>query len=435
MKTIVRNRKRINNRKSQGQRRQQKRNIQVQQTLGNRSLVIALDLGKEKMDAWFGKLNKEPLQTMELPCSAEGLAKLLSEAKRLKHTGHFSKVIFAMEPTGHYWMVIAQYLVDHNCTYRLIHPLTVAREREQQRYHRGKCDTFDAWVIASLLIDGKFLKSQLTQDPLWADLRSLAQEVLLMEKFIAADKTRLGSLLERAMPEYKNIFRSGIDGDSFRACLKVLEHYPDPLKLSWPQFLSQVDKHYSKTRLCKVKVQKLYDLLRGSSLGNHVARRGLFARAARALARIELFEQQEAQTEARLLALYRQTDYVLYLHTLPTSPINNALLLGLIGDPANYDHARALPKLAGSIPREKQSGSYQGKTPIIKSGRAPIRDVVIRKIIYRLKYRGLWHTKYQQLLRKGLTTKQAEVALANKYLRSIFVICTRRIAYQPALAA
>ena len=311
----------------------------------------------------------------------------------------------------------------------------MAREREQQRYHRGKSDAFDAWVIASLLIDGKFLKSQLTQDPLWADLRSLAQEVLLLEKEIAAEKARLASFLERAMPEYINIFHSGIDGASFRACLKVLKQYPDPLKLSWSEFLSLVDKHYDKTYLCKAKVRELYNLLRGSSLGNHVARRGLFIRVANALARIELAEQQKVSAEAQLLELYRQTDYVLYLHTLPSGAINNALLLGLIGDPANYDHARALPKLAGSIPREKQSGSYQGKTPIIKSGRSGIRDVLVRKIIYRLKYKGIWHSKYQQLIQKGLTTKQAEVALANKYLRALFVMCRQKVSYQPAFAA
>lgn len=435
METISRNSKGINRKKSQGQRRQQKRNLQTKQLLGNRSLIVALDLGKEKMDAWFGKLNKEVIQTMELECSVQGFAELLSEAERIKDMGHFSKVLFAMEPTGHYWMVVAQYLVDRNYKYRLIHPLTVAREREQQRYHRGKCDAFDAWIIASLLIDGKFLKSQLTQDPLWADLRSLAQEVLLLEKDISAEKARLASFLERAMPEYINIFRSGIDGASFRACLKALEQYPDPLKLSWFEFLSLVDKHYGKTHLCKTKVRKLYNLLRGSSLGNHVARRGLFIRAVHALVRIELAEQQKVHAEARLLELYRQTDYVLYLHTLPTKAMNNALLLGLIGDPADYEHARALPKLAGSIPREKQSGSYQGKTPIIKSGRAAIRDVLIRKIIYRLKYKGIWHNKYQQLMKKGLTTKQAEVALANKYLRALFVICTQKVSYQPAFAA
>jgi transposase len=65
-----------------------------------------------------------------------GYNELLVRVKR-ENRGNM-KVVFALEPTGHYWMVLGQFFEDHNHSYVLIHPLVVARSREVHRLRKAR---------------------------------------------------------------------------------------------------------------------------------------------------------------------------------------------------------------------------------------------------------------------------------------------------------
>ncbi|RPH48111.1 MAG: hypothetical protein EHM85_18060, partial [Desulfobacteraceae bacterium] len=101
-------------------------NEQVKETvLDKASWVIGIDIGKENLSCALMDINKTLVCRFEAEGSLDGYQDILDRVKR--ETRGNGKVVFAMEPTGHYWMVLGQFFEDHNQSYVLIHPLVVAR--------------------------------------------------------------------------------------------------------------------------------------------------------------------------------------------------------------------------------------------------------------------------------------------------------------------
>jgi len=86
----------------------------------------------------------------EVKGSLAGYKELLDRVKR--ETSAKGKAVFALEPTGHYWMVVGHFFEDANQSYVLIHPLVVARSREVSRLNKGKMDPIDARLTGELVL-------------------------------------------------------------------------------------------------------------------------------------------------------------------------------------------------------------------------------------------------------------------------------------------
>lgn len=113
--------------------------------LDKASWVIGIDIGKEKLSCALMDINKTLVCRFDGEGSLAGYKELLDRVKR--ETKGNGKAVFALEPTGHYWMVLGQFFEDHNQSYVLIHPLVVARSREVHRLSKGKTDSLDARLI------------------------------------------------------------------------------------------------------------------------------------------------------------------------------------------------------------------------------------------------------------------------------------------------
>ena len=74
----------------------------------------------------------------------------------LQQAHDLSAVIVGMEPTGHYWMNLAQYLRGQDILAVLVNPLHVKESKELDDNSPTKNDTKDAWVIAQLVKDGRY---------------------------------------------------------------------------------------------------------------------------------------------------------------------------------------------------------------------------------------------------------------------------------------
>src|SRR5581483_4027706 len=62
--------------------------------------------------------------------SAEGLRSLVSWIESLMQTHDKLEVLFGFEPTGHYWMPLAQFLRKRKIKVVLVNPLHVKRSKE-----------------------------------------------------------------------------------------------------------------------------------------------------------------------------------------------------------------------------------------------------------------------------------------------------------------
>jgi transposase len=92
-----------------------------------------------------------------------------------------------------------------------------------------------------------------------------------------------------------------------------------------------------------------------------------------------------------------------------------AALLALTGDPACFDDARCLVKLAGSNPTERSSGERQAAGGIHRRGRPLLRYVAYQAAVCLVRHEPDFRARYLDLTRRDrpdrLQPKQAYVAI------------------------
>jgi transposase len=170
------------------------------------------------------------------------------------------------------------------------------------------------------------------------------------------------------------------------------------------------------------------------------ARPALSERIATSAERIQLLSEQQDKVREQLLATYRQIPYQENADSIHgSSSVANAILLGIIGDPKDFDDARTLVSVAGLDPGEQASGEYQGKTRITKAGRVHLRRAATSATMIVLKSRKnpdfvRRFFRLQQRDDHPMMELQALCACAAKYLRTIWWLCVTGTRYEPAVA-
>lgn len=407
----------------------------VTELMKNVSWVVGIDIGKENLSCALMNINKELMCRFEVAVSFEGYNELLERVK--KETSGRGKVVFAMEPTGHYWMVLGQFLEDQNRSYVLIHPLAVARSREIRRLNKGKTDPLDAGLVGELACNGSITRTQIPED-YWAMIRFYAREYMDREKEIAREKNRTVSYLETILPEFLDIFPKPLCMNG-RACLRAFVNFKEILKGNEEQFEARVRKHFPGKRLLKSRVRRLHNTLqRGMTLGLRSGRQAMLLRIIHSLDRLETYETQKAVARQAMLDVYDKCDYKEYLDSIQgTTSTVNALVLGFMGDPALYDKPTSLIKQAGCDPVHNESGKFRGKTFISHRGRNMLRKAGDRVSFLLEKQNAVFRSFFKHLMNRQknkLTKRQARVACINKYFRIIWVLCRYRVHFNPALA-
>jgi transposase len=117
------------------------------------------------------------------------------------------------------------------------------------------------------------------------------------------------------------------------------------------------------------------------------------------------------------------------------TPAGAAAILAETGDPARFASPRSLVKHAGLCPRDNASGAFQGKTPISGRGRPRLRVATRRAVWAALPNNPVMAARFTHLTTREdnrLARQQARTACL---LRWIHVVITRRVAWDPAIAA
>jgi transposase len=146
-----------------------------------------------------------------------------------------------------------------------------------------------------------------------------------------------------------------------------------------------------------------------------------------------------AGTETRMGAVLDELGLTSLVTTIAGLTVTGAAaIVAETGDPARFATPRALAGHAGLCPRESASGAAQGKTSICGRGRPGLRLAA---------WRAVWAAMPDNPVRAArsacLTTRennrlarqQARTACAAALLRWIHVVITRRVAWDPAIAA
>jgi transposase len=423
---------------TRGLRREQARRARRGRIIDGGTLVVGIDLAREKQAVSFGAPGAEIVGRLRLQCAPEALVRMLERAEELRSEYGLARIVVAFEPAGHYWALAAEAFERAGVPYVLVHPLSVKREREGTRYTPEKRDPRDADLIALLALQGKFTETQLPASHERAALETLAREYLLLRKAAAAERTRLGNFWHRLLPEFRSVFRDPT-GATALAIARTLGPLSEIAALTSRQWLARVRKAAQGKRILSSRAAALLPLLKSAAADPHRrSGEGLPWRIRLAADRRSTLEQQKQTLRAEILARYSITEEAIYLDSIPGSePFNNALVLGLVGDFRLYDDPRAIVKLAGTEVNEFASGDYSGRSRISHRGRSALRAaayqqarlLVARSDDFRARFFHLLHRTSQG--RRPLSQLQCYVAIMNSYLRTAHVLVTRRVLYRP----
>jgi transposase len=120
------------------------------------------------------------------------------------------------------------------------------------------------------------------------------------------------------------------------------------------------------------------------------------------------------------------------------SAVGAAAILAETGDPGRFDRPRTWVKTRRACPRANESGTFAGTTKVSGRGRPALRTAAWRAVWGALRHNPVYAARFRYLTTRTdnpLHHGQARAAIAAALLRQLFVVITRRVAWDPAIAA
>lgn len=358
-----------------------------------------------------------------------GLTKLVSWMKELQRQHAKTDIILGIEPTGHYWFPLAEFLHRENVKVVIVNPHHVNKSKELEDNSPTKNDYKDAKVIADLVRNGKYSEPKLPTS-VYADLRILMN---LREKVMVnfgQVQRRIQNWLDRFFPEYDQVFK---DWEG-KASLITLGEFPTPQDIvsldasaivrRWKEDVKRAVGHKRAAQLLEAARNSI-----GLTQGLPAAKIELKT----LLEQYEMFARQlkDIMTEVEhLLAQIQGTKEML---TVPgVAIVTLAGFLAEVGDLSGYAHGQQIIRLAGFNLKENSSGKKKGKSSITKRGRSRLRALLFRAVMPMVAKNAEFKALHQYFTKRShnpLKKKQSIVALCGKLIRVLHTLGTKCIPY------
>lgn len=358
-----------------------------------------------------------------------GMEKLASWMKDLQRQYAKTDVIFGIEPTGHYWFTLAEFLRGEGIKLVIVNPHHVNKSKELEDNSPTKNDYKDAKVIADLVRNGKYSTPHLPKG-IYADLRILMN---LREKVmvnVGQVQRRILNWLDRFFPEYQQVFK---DWEG-KASLITLAEFPTPreiVSLGAIAILSRW-KQDVKRAVGMKRANQLVQVAQ-ASVG---LTEGLTAATFELKSLLEQYEMFNRQLQTILLQVEQLLKQIPGTEEMLSTPgvgqVTLAGFLAEVGDLRGYEHSQQIIRLAGFNLKENSSGKKKGRSTITKRGRSRLRALLFRAVMPMVAKNAEFKALHHYFTRRNqnpLKKKQSIVALCGKLIRVLFTLGTRQIRY------
>jgi transposase len=430
---------------SRGDRNRNARLARLRRLLPPENAIVGIGLADDKQAAVVTDHDSRVIARRRVSARAWELGGLLDWAAGKAAAAGFASVTVACEPTGHRWRVLDQLAAERGLALVCVQPLLVYRAREGEDLTRDKSDPKDAVIIARLAA-GLHCYEPERADAVWARLRHLGARRHQLTTSATAQVNQVRDLLECVWPAVLSASGSPFRSASWRAAVAVaLDRCSGDLarvrRLGPARFETAVRRElpgWGATRPCLRIVRAVFTAL-ADPAGVTAHRPGALERVHLAMSDWQDARQQLADAEARMTAILDDLGLTGLVTTIGgLTPVGAAAILAETGDPARFASPRSLVKHAGLCPRDNASGAFQGKTPISSRGRPRLRVAAWRAVWAALPNNPVMAARFTHLTTRQdnrLARQQARTACAAALLRWIYVVITRRVAWDPAIAA
>jgi transposase len=141
------------------------------------TLIVGVDIAKSVHWARFVDYRGMELgKALPFKCDRKGFESIVAGIEEICNSKilrqSFGNVLIGMEPTGHYWKTLANYLIKAGYRVVGVNPYHTKKAKELDDNSQTKSDKKDALTIAKLVKDGRYFDPYLPQD-IYAELRGL----------------------------------------------------------------------------------------------------------------------------------------------------------------------------------------------------------------------------------------------------------------------
>ncbi|WP_438492135.1 IS110 family transposase [Paenibacillus sp. IHBB 3054] len=413
-----------------------KQNQQIER-ITPKHLVIGVDIAKDIHVAravnYRGIEIGKPLKFSD---SQEGFIRFQRWPQQLQTTQRLTGVVVGMEPTGHYWFHLADWLVAESIDVVLVNPATTKRNKENRDNSPSKSDVKDALVIADVVSWGYY--TDLPRTPaIFQRLRVSMNYRETYMKDLVALKNRITRWMDVSFPEYRTVFKDWTVPRS----LATLQAFPLPgdikhldvekIMAGWKPYMKRVGGSQG--------LQKAAELLAAArrSVGRTICqdeeRRHLLNLIADYLHLAQRVEAMHQELTRLLAEIPELTERLRSIQGLGTICI--AALLAGTGDLRTYAHGNQILSQAGLNLAEKSSGKYQGQVKITKRGRPQLRKHLYLGVVSLVSQNPafkIWHE--YNVKEKNMKPMASIFKLIGKLCRIIVGLVRQESTFDPTVA-
>lgn len=406
-------------------------NMKISQ-INERTLIVGIDVAKRTHVARAQDFRGlEYGKALTFNNSHKGFAALLKWILRNAMDYGKTTIIAGMEPTGHYWFALAQFLRKQGIRVAIVNPMHVKKSKELDDNSPTKNDIKDARVIAQLVKDGRYAEPNIPQGT-YANLR-IAMEIRdQINKELNTVKVRIQRWLDMFFPEFLDVFANW-DG---KAALMTLKLFPLPSQIVelGPENVLKAWKSEVKRAVGIKRAEELYDAAK-TSIG---LKEGLEMAEYELQYLVDNYEVLADRLEKLMIKIEGIVSKIPgakeMIDIQGLGLVTVASFLSETCDLFKYDHPRQIQKLAGLNLKENSSGQHKGETTITKRGRRKLRSTLFKAIMPMVaknaEFKAL-HEYYTTRSVNPLKKKQSLIALCCKLIRVLYAIGTKGVAYNP----
>ena len=396
------------------------------------TLVIGIDIAKRFQYARaFDYRGIELSKVKSFENTAEGFKTFHEWLKLVAIENKKDTMIIGLEPTGHYWFTLGNFLKELGIKLVLVNPFHVKRSKELDDNSQTKNDLKDPKTIAKLVIEGRYSQPYIPEG-IYSELRIAMGMRESLNKNLNIIKNKVDHWLDKYFPEFNDVFANW-EG---KAALISLTEFSTPEQVLSTD-VQQIVVTWKKEVKRAVGIQRAVRLVEAAKIsigikeGLKMAKKELEAN----LEQYELYMKQSEQLEIEIEELAFQVPGVKEMVSIKGVGIMTAAgFIAEVGDIKRFTHPSQIQKLAGLNLIENSSGKHKGKTSISKRGRSRLRALLFRVMMPLVSKNNefkMLHEYYTNRAENPLKKKQSLILLCCKLIRIFFTIITKKVEYNP----
>ena len=400
----------------------------------NETMVIGIDIGSTKH--WARAFDNRGMEISKKAFgfnnTAEGFASFEVWYESQRRAGGLKRIMVGLEPTGHYWFNLADYLKAYDVKLVLVAPQHVKHSKEMDDNTQMKNDRKDPLVIAKLVIEGRYMFPYIPED-VYAELRAAFSRRCDLVEALTRNTNRMIRWFDIYFPEYREVYGKANAISGLMILMKA--PLPSDILALGVDGICQIWRE-DKVRAAGTKRAKKLVAAAERSTGRkgcEAVRQELW----QLMEEHDLLNRQLSNMMQIITDLLGRIPGAERLLNVPgAGVITVAGFLSEVGDISRFTNPKQIQKLAGLAVVENSSGKRKGLPGISRRGRKRLRWVLFqlaRSMVKSNKEMKAYHQYYITRKDNPLKKMQSLMAIAGKITRVFFGILKNGTEYDPAI--